>query len=305
MIVPNRMNVSENRPPVFHKHKFDLYFQQASANELSRDQLSDKEKVDIRKVILDGHAERITELSSFAQLIKYFEDHEVEYENEWNGFDHSEHLVKRLAMAEDLSSSLLVPEEMGLRSKVHNILGQNDQLDSIDNVKYTKFLSTRVANPSFTAQELSAVINKVSPSLFASFDRLAEESLLILNVLPGTTTRNSCAGHRKAVIHNVYFGDQYFSTTAFVSYKVTDPAVEKILLDKFKTLNVKSGQIEFIKTGDNQYMIRYRADATPEWQTKHPKVIYATSDEATQLRGSFFNLLNVALLDCLKSARAS
>lgn len=285
--------------------KFQEYEQVVVSGGFSRARVGDDTMQDIKRVILSGHAERIRGLNSFSQLIEYFGIHEVEFDNDWEGLDRSEHLVKRLAMAEALSSSLLVPNEMGLREKIRALLGDNDRLESIDEENYIKYINSRLKNPLFTAEELRTIVTKVSPYLFASFDNMAEESLLVLNALPNTVTRNSCAGHQKAVVHNIYFGDRNSSATAFISYKTTDPKIETALVDGFKSLQVDNGNVIVNFLGNGVYQLRYRVDATQSWRENSPDAVFAASEDATRMREDFFKKLNEILVNCLKVTRTS
>lgn len=290
----------------FDPVKFHAYEQMVAAGGFTMEQMgSVEERKNIERTLRAGHAERIRRFSSISQLVEYFENHEIEFENEWEGMDRSEHLVKRLSMAHALSSSSLVPEVMGLKEKVHALLEENDRLESIDQKKYADYIRTHQPSLELTPEELKTIIEKVSPSLFASFDPIAERSLLILNALPGTTTENSCAGHQKAVIHNVYFGDQYLSATAFLTYQTTDASIEASLSNRLRSLQIDQG-VTHLNTSNTQhrYQLRYRIDAPTDWQDKHPGAIYTASDEATGIRESFFRILDAALMGVLQEVRA-
>ena len=179
-----------------------------------------------------------------------------------HGMDHSEHLLKRVDVANTFSYPDVLPETAGLRDKVASLLrSRGIEPDStIQPLLYKEYLGERVSAHGFTDEELDRVAEKVPVDLLCSLDTDIEDAAFELNALVGTKTKFSCSGH--ADLPNPDSGDSY-AYSGYLAFSTNDNGLVahlRKLVGKSDTFGVA---LENQKPGE--FTVRFRKLVPDEW----------------------------------------
>lgn len=186
--------------------------------------------------------------------------------HEMRGIDHSEHLLKRIELAQILSCPDVVPKDGGLREKVTSLL-ENDGAHithTIDSARYRKYLETKLSSHNFSQEQIERVVEKVPADVFCSLDTDIEAAVIELNALSETTTLFSCAGHTD--LPHPEENDSY-AHSGYLFFSSQDSN----LIERVRSLTGKNERFEVTlenkQPGD--YTIRFRKIVPEGWRKTH------------------------------------
>ncbi|MGH7141335.1 MAG: hypothetical protein ACREGH_01735 [Minisyncoccia bacterium] len=204
----------------------------------------------------------IESVRSLAEMKATIERIPLFIRNPVHGIDHSEHLAKRIEMADRFSTPYLLPEKGGLRGKAQTLLRSEGRRTNrtVDTTSYRQYLKEWTAGYALSEEELVIAAGKIPPDTFGSIDGPLENAVILLNSIPGVQTRFSCAGHMDYAEEGI---DDSSVRDAYFVFSTRD---EK-LVEKFKSLPYP------LEPGNNSdYVIRFSKSPPPEeWLHEHGK----------------------------------
>lgn len=173
---------------------------------------------------------------------------------------HSEHLIKQIEMASRLGCRTLLPEAGGMREKVGALLEADGTRlsETADPEVYASFLQERFAAYAFSPSEIEQIAQKMPPDVFASVDGDLEDAVVLLNALPNTETKFSCAGHTD-------FSEADISHTSTYSGYVFLSTEDDGLIEALNTLQTETDGFRCALENDDGHTVRFYKEVPDSW----------------------------------------
>lgn len=227
----------------------------------------------------------VNEAENLDDLKRLLGEKDILSRNNDDGLDHSEHLIKRIEMAEAMDYSEVLPEMSGFKDKVKEFIPQiSDQFD-LD--KYKEFIRSRMGEYSLSEEEINFASYKLPAETFATIDKDLEKAVVMLNSMKGTRTTHCCAGHDESPQKN---------NDLFINYKSDDKNLTPFM-EELKESELKI-RLERYNDG-SEATVRLNNSVPDEWIKENNKKSH--EEIFNESRQKLAEILGDEILDCNRS----
>ncbi len=147
----------------------------------------------------------VQEAGSVNDLLERVHSSRAFYFNDVSGIDQPEHIEKKIRLSKETGIDEFLTFGSHTNSRIKELMMQDGgRQESYDSPKeaYFQFITKRLQDFSLSQVQRELIASKLQPEVLGSVDDVVETATLLLNGLPDTQTKYSCAGHDVFEIEN-------------------------------------------------------------------------------------------------------